>query len=298
MDGQSATANDPANDELAHITYALEATYNPRSTNSARQSALQYLEATKKRPDAPQNGFSLANDRSQQAAVRHFGLSLLEYGIRYRWEDYSEEQASILRGWVINLARDVQQEDALYLRNKVGHLWVEVAKRCWAGEWMNMDEMLVAMWETADSSKQVPYRVLVLYILDCLSDDICNKEDPIAGLRQETLGQSLNEIIIPAGLYAKHLEARGNAQDVRYHQEGWLVRLSDFLSACISAQSDNAVLECTLKTLNSLKPTVVWVSLEALIEAGVMECLFQALASSNIAVQTVWGSLIYTGCLS
>lgn len=276
-------------DGLSQIVLALEATYDPRSNNDIRHSALQYLEDAKKQPDAPQHGFSLANDKSQEPAVRHFGLSLLEYALRYRWEDYSQEQADTLRGWILNLARDVSESDPLYFRNKVALLWIEVAKRCWAANWVDMDEMLVALWETADTSKQSVYRQLVLYILECLSEDICNREDPIAVLRQDTLGQALNEIVIPQDLYQDHLSTRGNSQNVRYTQNGWLSRISLFISACCDslAQGDQRMTNLTIKSLEALKPTTIWVSLRALIEANTIGSLYAAMATGNVAIQTV-----------
>lgn len=276
-------------DGLSQIVLALEATYDPRSTNEIRKSALQYLEDAKRQPSAPQHGFTLANDQNQQPAVRHFGLSLLEYALRYKWEEYSQEQGDTLRGWIINLAREVCESDPLYFRNKVALLWIEVAKRCWAAEWMDMDEQIVALWESEDTSKQSVYRQFVLYILECLSEDICNREDPIAGLRQDALGQALNEITIPYDLYQDHLSTRGNSQNVRYTQDGWLMRMSAFVSACCDSlvQGDARMINLAIKTLEALKPTTIWVSLRALIEADIVGSLYNVVSTGNVVAQTV-----------
>lgn len=276
-------------DGLSQIVLALEATYDPRSSNETRQSALQFLESAKKQADAPQHGFALASDQNQQPAVRHYGLSLLEYALRYRWEDYSQEQAGTLRGWILNLARDIGESDPLYFRNKVALLWIEVAKRCWATEWEDMDELLVSLWETSDVSKQSVYRQLVLYILECLSEDVCNREDPIAGLRQDVLGQALNEIVIPQALYQDHLSTRGNSQNVRFTHDGWLARISAFVSACCSsiAQGDQRMLALAIKSLEALKPTTVWVSLRALAEANTIDCLYAIIFTGSVPAQTV-----------
>lgn len=281
-------------DGVSQIILALEATYDPRSSNDTRQSALQYLESAKKQPDAPRYGFTLASHQGREPAVRHFGLSLLEYALRYRWDDYSKEQADTLRGWILNLARDVSDSDPLYFRNKVAMLWIEVAKRCWAAEWMDMDELLVALWESTDTSKQAVYRQLVLYILECLSEDICNREDPIAVLRQDALGQALNEVIIPHALYQDHLSTRGSSQNVRFTQDGWLSRMSAFVSACCDsiAQGDQRMTHLAIKCLEALKPTTIWVSLRAIIEANTFDSLFAIMATGNLAAQTVITSVI------
>ncbi|KAH0085238.1 nuclear import and export protein Msn5, partial [Aureobasidium melanogenum] len=243
-------------DRLSQITQALEATYDARSTNDTRRAALEFLDGAKKQSDAPQHGYSLASDPSQQPAIRHFGLSLLEFALRYRWEDYGQNEADTLRSWILNLAQNVSASDPQYFRNKVASLWVEVAKRCWGAEWLDMDALLVALWETSDDSKQLVYRQMVLYILECLSEDICNREDPVAGLRQDVLGQCLNEIVIPSQLYKDHLESRGSSQNVRHTQDGWLSRMCAFLFQCstVIQQGDQRVVVSATKTLEALRP--------------------------------------------
>ncbi|GAB7356132.1 hypothetical protein MBLNU459_g6730t1 [Dothideomycetes sp. NU459] len=275
-------------DGLPQIVLALEATYDPRTPNDTRRSALDYLDTAKRQPDAPQHGYSLALDKSQQPAVRHFGLSLLEYALRHRWEDYTQQQADTLRGWVLGLARDISQDDPLYFRNKVALLWIEVAKRSWGAEWTDMDELLVALWETPDDSKSLVYRQLVLYVLECLSEDICNREDPVAGLRQDVLGQALNEVMIPQGLYQDHLATRGNSQNLRCTQDGWLSRMCEFVTFCSAriAQGDESLVAIVVKTLEALKPTVVWISFRALTEANCVDALYAILLTNSVSAQT------------
>jgi len=287
-------ASQSDSDGLSQIVLALQATYDPRSTNETRQSALQFLENAKKQPDAPQHGFTLANDQSQEPAVRHFGLSLLEYALRYRWEDYTQEQAATLRAWVIGLAKDVRESDPLYFRNKVAILWVDVAKRSWAAEWSDMDEMLASFWDTTDAAKQYVYRQLVLYILECLSEDVCNREDPVAMLRQEVLGQALNEIIVPQSTYQRHLDKRAKSQNVRFTADGWLSRMSAFASTCCTslAQGDERLLSLTIKTLEALKATTTWVSLETVLETYTVDSLFAVISTGIVPAQMVIQNMI------
>lgn len=276
-------------DRLSQITQALEATYDARSTNDTRRAALEFLDGAKKQPDAPQHGYTLASDASQQPAIRHFGLSLLEFALRYKWDEYGQSEAETLRSWILNLAQNVSESDPQYFRNKVASLWVEVAKRCWAADWLDMDALLMALWDTSDNSKQLVYRQMVLYILECLSEDICNREDPVAGLRQEVLGQSLNEIVIPSQLYQDHLESRGSSQNVRHTQDGWLANMCAFLFQCstVISQGDQRVVTSATKTLEAMRPTVTWLSLRALTESQCVQSLYKMLAAGDAAVQTV-----------
>ena len=76
--------------ELSQITNALDAIYDPRSSNEVRQEASSFLEDSKRHPQAPTYGPAIASDRAHSPTLRHFGLSMLEYSIRYTWESYTE----------------------------------------------------------------------------------------------------------------------------------------------------------------------------------------------------------------
>lgn len=154
---------------------------------------------------------------------------------------------------------------------------------------MDMDENLVSMWETPDTNKVMVNRVLVLYILETLSEDICVREETVAMLRQVELGQSLNEIMIPAALFQNHLETRGTAQEVRSTKDGWLARICEFLSSLAGSYStaDDMISACATRALEALKPTLTWISLEAVIETSCIDHLFQTLAYGNENVQRV-----------
>jgi len=275
--------------ELQRIHDALAATYDPRTSNEERNQTLQYLSELKSQPESPKYGFTLASDLSQQSFTRHFGLSLLEASIRYYWNGHSEEQVQTLQQWVATLAHNVRSQDPAYFRNKVASLWADMAKREWTGSWMDMDEMLASLWDTSDNDKIMVNRVLVLCILETLSVDICVREDTIAMLRQEELGQALNEIMIPQVLFTKHVDSRGKAQEARFTQDGWLSRMCAFLSSLAGSYSvtNEMVTTCATLTLEALKPTLVWISLDAVLETNCVDCLFQALAYGDESVQRV-----------
>lgn len=280
--------------QLEHISNALSATLNPRIPNHIRQQALQHLEAVKSQPDAPQHGFTLADDWNQNDAVRYYGLQLLEFAVRYKWNDYTDDQAAQIRTWVKCLAGSLRVQDAIFIRNKIGQLWVEAAKRCWGdNDWMDMDALLVSLWEKSMEEKGAVNKNLVLYILETLSEDIITNEDAVAGLRADVLGHALNEIMIPAGLYKQHATTRGNRQEVRYGEEGWLSRICAFFAACVkearmggSPEVTASMENCALKALNALRPTMVWISLQGAEEVNCIDCLFLPFHTQNVALQT------------
>lgn len=280
----------------AHISAALQATLDPRVPNNVRQQALQHLEAVKSQPDAPQHGFALADDFQQDNAVRYYGLQLLEFAVRYRWNEYTADQTDQLRTWVKCLAGSLREQDARLLRNKIAQLWVEVAKRCWGDdEWMDMDQLLLNMWEA--DGKGASNKLLVLGILEALSEDIINHEDAVAGLRLDVLGHALNEIMIPAGLYIQHAQTRGARQEVRCGGEGWLARMCEFFSLCVQEARngrDVALYEaCAMRALNAIRPTMSWINLKAAEETNCVECLFVPLHTDNVPLQTAAIEVLY-----
>ncbi|KAK4549064.1 hypothetical protein LTR36_007520 [Oleoguttula mirabilis] len=291
----------PSQQHLDSIRQALDATLNPRISNDVRQQALQHLEQLKAQPDAPHYGFTLADDWKQNDAVRYYGLQLLEYAVRYKWSEYGEAQIEQLRTWIKCLAGSLRErEDPVFLRNKIAQLWVEVAKRCWGEEWMDMDAQLVSLWEKPMSEKGTANKVFVLYVLETLSEDIINNEDAVAGLRMEVLGASLNEIIIPQGLYEEHAKTRGDRREVRCGETGWLARVCGFFSDCVkqarlSGQPElvQSMSLCAVKALNGLRPTMAWISLKATVEVSCVDCLFLPYHTNDVELQTAATETLY-----
>ncbi|KAK0857167.1 karyopherin [Friedmanniomyces endolithicus] len=294
----------PDQHQLDTVRAALAATLNPRIPNEIRQQALHHLEELKHQPDAPHYGYTFASDAEQNDdALRYYGLQLLEFAVRYRWLEYAPAQTDQLRAWVLSLAGDLRDSDALFLRNKIGQLWVEVAKRCWGEEWMDMDELLLELWEKPMSETGVVNKVFVLYVLEMLSEDIVNNEDAVAGLRLETLGAALNEIMIPHGLYEEHARTRQatrQQQEVRCGDEGWLARVCGLFAECMKFVRMGGVPEevqsmtaCAVKALNALRPTMAWVSLKAAVEANCVDCLFLPFHTEDVALQTAATETLY-----
>jgi exportin-5 len=268
--------------DLSQVLAALQAIYDPASTNDTRLQATQYLEQAKRHPDAPSHGHTLALDRSQPAQLRHYGLTLLENSIRYRWDEYSPAQAASLRAAVIELAQNVDETDPVYLRNKVAQLWTEVAKREWGDAWMDLDDQLWALWGAS-----LEKRACVLSVLETLSEDVFNREDPVAGLRGSELGRAMVDIFTPAAVLAEQLPKRDKGLDVRYGDEGWLTRLCDNLSWCLSQdyQNQESVRVNAVKTMNTLRACMTWTMPKAIVAVGVIEHVCKALAVPVVELQ-------------
>ncbi|KAF1949785.1 ARM repeat-containing protein [Byssothecium circinans] len=272
-----------ANVSLDQVLPALQAIYEPASSNETRRAATEYLEQAKRHPEAPSHGYKLALDRTQHAQLRHYGLTMLEFSIKYKWDDFEGGQLEALRSYVVELAQSISPEDPVYLRNKVAQLWTEIAKRAWGAEWMNMDQQLVELWQTS-----LHHQAVVLYVLETLSEEIFNREDATAGLRGSDLGRACVEIFTPAAVLTQHLPTRDKNLDVRFGDEGWLKRLCDNLSWCLSQDyaGREDVRTAAVKTLNTLRACMSWVIPRAIAAVQVIEHVCKALGVPIVELQT------------
>jgi exportin-5 len=284
VDGMNGHDNSgETTDVNVQVLQALEIIHNPRSTNSLRQTASQYLEGIKSDKEAPYRGFILASTRSQPPAVRHYGLGLLGHAIRHHWADYTPDQRTALRDWVLELAQGVADTDPLYIRNKLAELWVETAKRSWVLEWMDMDEFLVRLWDGS-----VTQKLLVLSVLETLSEDIFGHEDTAAALRGTELNRACVDIFTPALVLSKQFPSRETSVNVRYGEDGWLSRVGDLLERCTDDGKINEMQQaCAVKALATFRSAVGWVIPKALVATNTLERTCRCLAASDLSVQLV-----------
>ncbi|ERT02767.1 hypothetical protein HMPREF1624_01069 [Sporothrix schenckii ATCC 58251] len=280
------TLSEPEEVLLPKITSALELIYNPQSTNQARQEAQKHLEVVKDAVQAPSVGFTLAANPSNSSVVRHFGLSMLEHSIKHKWALFSADQAAWIRRWVLQLAENVSRTDASYLRNKIGLLWVEVAKRSWAGEWMDMDTQMLSLWQAKQGGDNV-HRELVLYILETLSDEVFNGDDAVVALREGVLSKSCVDIFTPAAILNDCFPNRATTPNVRAGEEGWLLRVTELLSVCNSAdvQSNDDARSCAVRALAVLTSLLPWAIPKAVIACQCVPTLCESLAAPHVSVQ-------------
>lgn len=284
MDVQLDQPGQESNGDLrSQIRRALKAIHDGRSSNSLRQEASEYLEQVKSGDEAPYHGYSLAADKSESDVVRHYGLSCLDTAVRHRWADYSAEQNLALRNWELSLAQDVADQDPYFIRTKIALIWVEIAKRSWALDWMNMDEQLVHLWEGSLASKE-----FVLTILEVLSEDVFGHEDATAGLRGTDLNRACVEIVTPMHVLVEHFPTRDTSMNVRYGDQGWLSRMGDLLAYCVTTDGNpEARQACAVKILSTLRSLTSWVIPKSISSANLVTRLSQCLASSYLPVKIV-----------
>ncbi|KAJ9646781.1 karyopherin [Knufia peltigerae] len=259
VNGTSNGASQQAFD-TANVLQALDLIHNPSTKNDIRRQASDYLESLKASSEAPQFGFTLSTDRSQSPLVRHFGLSLLGHVIRHEGHNLSEDQNVQLRNCVLGLGQDIQPADLAFIRNKVAELWIELAKRSWALDWFDLDEQLVKLW-----FQDLVHKDFVLTVLESLSEDAFVRDDSIAVLRGRELNSALVEIFTSSANYAGGIKIGDVVHHVRCGEDGWLIRIKQFLDECHNAgQITGGTKDTVVKALATLRSAFLWVMTSAI----------------------------------
>lgn len=268
---------------VQQIIAALQIIHNPQSANRQRAEAGEFLEQAKADGKAPLHGFTLASDQSQIPAVRHYGLGLLAHAIRYNWLDYGESESTMVREWVVQLAKIIQPGDPSYLRNKVAQLWVDVARKSWGSEWMNMDFNLMELWDA-----DLMHRELAMYIMESLVDEIFNREDSQQDPRTVILHRSCIDIFTSYQVLTTAHPSRDNNSGIRCGNEGWLARLVLQLQECLNNGIADAKAEgFAVQVLSTIRSCMPWVIARAVIEASVVDTLGRAMMSGNAQLRVI-----------
>ena len=290
----SARAENGINEEpqTSKILQALEITYNPQSASKIRQEATRYLEEVRSDSKAPFHGFELASSRQQQPIVRHYGLSLIDYAIRFRWANYLAEESKTLRGWVWQLAQGTGEGDPPFITNKIAEMWVELSKRSWVSDWMDMDEALVQMW-----AGPTPQKEMVLTILATLSEEIFDIEDSVVAARHTELTRACIDIFTPAAVLSQHFPNRDASVNVRYGSEGWTGRMAEALESIIR---DGKIIDgfhgLTSKLLSVFKSIISWIIPDALVSTDSLSPIFLCLKINDVSIQLVCKSPQAVAC--
>ena len=257
------------------ITLALQIVHNPRSDAATRQKASDFLETQKNSPNAALCGHELAADKSQAAEVRHFGLSLLEHNVRHNWHSFSDEQALEVRNSIVTLCQSVTEDDPLFLRNKVAHLLVELAKKDWVRSWYDLDSILVKIW-----NESTLYKELVLNVLEGLSEDVFVREDSAAAIRGQDFNNAVVEIFTPASAFAGGQNKR--RMPLRADADGWLSKISQLLiGSKAGAGADRGEKACIQKALATMRSCFTWIMAPAIISTHCLESIFTCLKSTD-----------------
>lgn len=276
----SASEHQSQGGEIAQISTALEAIYNPRASNQQRKEATILLDEAKNLPNAPFIGHELAADRSHPAPVRHFGLHLIESAAKYRWNTYTADQTEALKSWIVDLAQNASEDDLPFLRNKIAHVWAEIVKRAWPDEWVDMDERLQELWSSKPALQDI-----VLHILGTLSEEIFSRDDASSLSSGPRLAKGVVEIFVPGNISAQ-TSAKFNHEPIKCGEEGWLSRVSNTLALELREQTERSVTR-SVQCLETIRSALTWLPFTAVASTSCLDTLCVGLCSQSVTVKVV-----------
>ncbi|CAN6660855.1 hypothetical protein TRVA0_032S01640 [Trichomonascus vanleenenianus] len=300
---------------LQQVVAALEVVHRASSTNEQRRQAQEFLDSVKNKDDAPLWGWQLASSKNEYPdIVRHFGLTLLQHTIHYKFAGYDEPRRLAVRNWVIDLAFNISANDPHYIKEKISLLWVALAKRVWglggipeangnpaeegehdraeesgADGWFDMDKQLVKLWNASACSRE-----LTLSIFRTLFEDLYMLDDPVAAKRAPVLSAQCIEIVTSEEDLAVEYESRVQSlKKLREGPEGWLNRWANLLRECICVGiSDQEAQLFAVKVLETLKTCLYWVFPLAIRKADLLDLLSSVLRIGDTQVR-----ILATDCL-
>jgi exportin-5 len=151
---------------------------------------------------------------------------------------------------------------------------------------MDMDSMLYQLWEIPDSAV---HKELVMFVLENLSDEVFTGDDSVVAMREGVLSKACVEIFTPTAVLVEAFPNRQPGPPVRYGDDGWLSRLSQFLDYCLnSAPKDNEEVKlCIHKGLSVFLSLMPWAIPKAVSSAHCVEVMCAGLASPQVTIQKV-----------
>jgi exportin-5 len=269
--GVDGVENNGPDFNISNVLHALDLIHNPTTNNDVRREASNYLDHFKHTSDSLQQAFALASDKTRAPLARHYGLSILEHVVRHEEHNLSEEQNSNLRAGILKLGYNVDENEQAHIRNKIAGLWVELAKRSWALDWFGLDEDLLQLW-----SQDLIHKDFVLTVLENLSEDTFVREDATAVLRGKDLKNALLEIFTASAHFSGGIKIGDSVHHARSSDDGWLVRINEFLLQIRSGVQNKSAKSGALKGLaviRSVGETFIAILLHNFIK--ILPCHFQ-----------------------
>ncbi|EDK46286.1 conserved hypothetical protein [Lodderomyces elongisporus NRRL YB-4239] len=143
-------------DGVRQIISALEAVYDPKSSNDQRREAQAFLETIKSNEESPYWGFQLALPENNGAnyIVRHFGLSLMQTSLKYKYHTFDSIKITAIRNWIIELSNKVEEKDPHYIKEKIALLWVSLVKRIWGSYLVKSEHQQNARQELENKAQE------------------------------------------------------------------------------------------------------------------------------------------------
>ncbi|EDW56190.1 GM22721 [Drosophila sechellia] len=176
----------------AELASAIDLVMNPMTQQQARLEAYMACERFKEEsPMCAQVGLFLASSPQSNQQVRHFGLQLIEYTIKYRWNCITHEEKVYIKDNAIKMLNvgvgPAEDRSLLPTKDALSRIIVEMIKREWPQQWSDLLPELSQACTKGEAQTE-----LVLLVFLRLVEDVALLQTIESNQRRKDMYQALN----------------------------------------------------------------------------------------------------------
>ncbi|EDV99983.1 GH12609 [Drosophila grimshawi] len=239
----------------AELAKAVDLIMHPQTVQQARLEAYMACERFKEEsPLCAQVGLYLASSAQFNQQVRHFGLQLIEYTIKFKWNCITHEEKVYIKDNAIKMLNvgvgPAEDRSLLHLKDALSRIIVEMIKREWPQQWSDLLPELSQACSNGEAQTE-----LVLLVFLRLVEDVALLQTIESNQRRKDMYQALNNNMNDIfefflGLVEQHVNAfRETTRIGNYHK----------------ANAHSRVVETVLLTLSGF---VEWVSINHIMSSN------------------------------
>ncbi|KAI8034726.1 exportin-5 [Drosophila gunungcola] len=176
----------------AELATAVDLIMHPLTQQQARLEAYMACERFKEEsPLCAQVGLFLASSPQSNQQVRHFGLQLIEYTIKFRWNCITHEEKVYIKDNAIKMLNvgvgPAEDRSLLPTKNALSRIIVEMIKREWPQQWSDLLPELSQACTKGEAQTE-----LVLLVFLRLVEDVALLQTIESNQRRKDMYQALN----------------------------------------------------------------------------------------------------------
>ena len=125
---------------------------------------MQFAETFQEKPDAVNHAMDVFRRVRERDALRHFVLNVLSYQVKQRWRSLPPPMQRGFQSEVLTLLQYLRpsESEASYVKEKVGAVIAEVAKRQWPQRWPDFSSALLEACSKGTVQMEVCAKVRLL----------------------------------------------------------------------------------------------------------------------------------------
>ncbi|KAH8421457.1 hypothetical protein KR009_008314 [Drosophila setifemur] len=176
----------------AELAKAVDLIMHPLTQQQARLEAYMACERFKEEsPLCAQVGLFLASSPQSNQQVRHFGLQLIEYTIKFRWNCITHEEKVYIKDNAIKMLNagvgPAEDRSLLPTKDALSRIIVEMIKREWPQQWSDLLPELSQACTKGEAQTE-----LVLLVFLRLVEDVALLQTIESNQRRKDMYQALN----------------------------------------------------------------------------------------------------------